>query len=73
MKAFASLLIAMFAAGLCTTLLAAVLGTILSKLSPFEGSLAGVFIPVLCVIVPFHLYLVWRFYGAVKRRFGGAV
>jgi hypothetical protein len=70
MKAFASLAIAMFVAGFCSTLFAGILMMLLSVLNPNPSSLWSYFIPMVGLTVPLHLYLVWRFYGTVRRRFG---
>ena len=67
MKAFISLVIAMFVAALCSTAFAGALLELLSFLNPHPSGLLSTFIPVVGLFFAIHLYLVWRFYGAVRH------
>jgi hypothetical protein len=68
MKAFVSLIVAMFLASVCTALL----GT--ASFLLFGGvryeSLANPWFFVSIGIMVLHLYLMWRFYSFVRRRLG---
>ena len=70
LKAFASLVIAMLVAGICATVFAGVLIMILARVLP-DPNVLTTFVPAVLLASFVQLYLVWRFYGIVRRWFGG--
>jgi hypothetical protein len=68
MKAFVSLVVAMFLAGVCTVLLGAASFLLFGGIR-YESLVNPLFF-VSIGIMALHFYLVWRFYRFVRRRLG---